>query len=264
MTPFEAVYGRKPPTVTDYIADQPIPAAVESTLLTRDTILRNLQANIRRAQIRMEQQANAHRLDKSFAVGEWVYIHLQPYRQTSVKSGGSNKLSKRFYGPFEITDRIGMVAYRVALPPAARIHNVFHVSLLRKCPDPTSAHTHQLPDSFIHFRPAPTPAEVLATRRIRSTNGCSSQLLIRWEGQPASDASWESLDSLISDFPSFDLEDKVVFDEGGNVAGVASTRGDHGREPGETGNKAAHADLQRRSSRPPMRTKRYPDTDYVH
>ena len=56
------------------------------------------------------------------------------------------KLNPRFIGPFEILDRIGKVAYRLALPPKlANVHNVFHVSMLRKYqPDPSH---------IIHYEP---------------------------------------------------------------------------------------------------------------
>ena len=55
-----------------------------------------------------------------------------------VRFGKSRKLSPRFIGPFEILERVGIVAYRLALPPImSSVHKVFHVSMLRKyTPDP--------------------------------------------------------------------------------------------------------------------------------
>ncbi|CAM8939573.1 unnamed protein product [Rhodiola kirilowii] len=187
MTPFEAVYGRKPPGILDYIVDHSVPAAVDSILLKRDQLLRTLHANIDRAQARMHQHANTHRSDKSFDVGDWVYIRLQPYRQTSVKPRHSNKLAKRFYEPFKIKDRIGSVAYRVALPQHAKIHDVFHVSSLRKCPDPTTAHVFDLPETFIDFKPAPLPDDILDFCRVCCATGWTTHLLIHWKNQSASE-----------------------------------------------------------------------------
>ena len=55
-----------------------------------------------------------------------------------VRFGKRGKLSSRFIGPFEILERIGIVTYRLVLPPSMTgVHKVFHVSILRKyTPDP--------------------------------------------------------------------------------------------------------------------------------
>ena len=48
----------------------------------------------------MKVQADRHRVERSFADGEWVYVKLQPYRQQSLKPNALGKLSPKFYGPF--------------------------------------------------------------------------------------------------------------------------------------------------------------------
>ena len=53
-------------------------------------------------------------------------------RKSSLKLGSCAKLAPRYCGPFEVLDRIGLVAYKIALPIDMRAHNVFHVSLLKK------------------------------------------------------------------------------------------------------------------------------------
>ena len=73
-----------------------------------------------------------------FGVGDHVFLKMIPKRGV-VRFGKRGKLSPRFIGPFEILERVGTVAYRLALPPSmTSVHKVFHVSMLRRCtPDPT-------------------------------------------------------------------------------------------------------------------------------
>ena len=67
-----------------------------------------------------------------FEVGDHVFLMVMPKRGV-VRFGKREKLLPRFIGPFEILERIGSVAYRLALPPSiSGVHEVFHISILRK------------------------------------------------------------------------------------------------------------------------------------
>ena len=68
---------------------------------------------------------------REFKVGEHIILKVKP-KKRSLKLGSCTKLAARFYGPFKILERIGTVAYILALPTSMTIHNVFHVSLLKK------------------------------------------------------------------------------------------------------------------------------------
>lgn len=132
MTPFQALYGRAPPILPPYSRDKTSVQALDELLRDRDATVTQLKANLQEAQHRMAQKANAKRRELEFEEGDMVLLRLQPYRQTSVACRSSNKLARRYYGPFKILKRVGMVAYRLELPQHAKIHPVFHVSQLKK------------------------------------------------------------------------------------------------------------------------------------
>ena len=65
-------------------------------------------------------------------VGDKVFLRVRP-RKSPIRYGKGSKLSPCFVGPFEIMERVGLVAYRLALPPnLSQSHDVFHVAILRK------------------------------------------------------------------------------------------------------------------------------------
>ena len=70
-------------------------------------------------------------MNREFSVGDHVYLRVRA-KKNSLKLGSCVKLSPRYYGPFEVIERIGPIAYRLALSTSTRTHNVFHVSLLKK------------------------------------------------------------------------------------------------------------------------------------
>jgi hypothetical protein len=84
------------------------------------------------ARNRMKQQVDQHRTEREFEVGEWVFVRLQPYKQLSLKQQGKNKLAPKYYRPYQINRKISHVAYGLDLPDKSCIHNVFHVSCLKK------------------------------------------------------------------------------------------------------------------------------------
>ena len=70
-------------------------------------------------------------MNRDFSVGDHVYIRMRE-RKSPLNLGSCSKLSPRCCWPFEVLERIGLVAYRIAFPASTRAHDVFHVSSLKK------------------------------------------------------------------------------------------------------------------------------------
>jgi hypothetical protein len=83
------------------------------------------------AQDRHKSYVDRKRTPREFKIRYHVYLRVRP-RKISLRMGDGAKLAPRYYGPFEILDRVGPIAYRLVLPPIVKEHNVFHVSLLKK------------------------------------------------------------------------------------------------------------------------------------
>ncbi|XP_027348138.1 uncharacterized protein LOC113859609 [Abrus precatorius] len=138
MTPFKVLYGRDPPSIVPLFVHDGTPPDIQTQLQQRDLLLSELKGNLLKAQNCMKLYTNRHRTELQFNVGNFVFVKLQLYRQHSVRLQHQQKLGMRYFGPFKVLSRIGTVAYHLELPSYAKIHPVFHISLLKPCRgDPT-------------------------------------------------------------------------------------------------------------------------------
>lgn len=189
ITPFQAVYGISPPTLSPYVPDTSLIQEVGDSLLHRDQILKELKLHLIKAQDRMKRLAAPHRTDKEFDVGDLVCLKLQPYRQNSLVPRYSHKLSARFYGPSKITHRIGKAAYRLQLPEHSKIHPVFPISQLKRRHGDHPVQTFDLPTTLSVADKK--PEALLGRRIIKRDNKAALQLLIHRKHQTPESATWE-------------------------------------------------------------------------
>jgi hypothetical protein len=88
-----------------------------------------IKKKLKIAQDRQKSYADKKRNPQEFKIRDHVYLKVRP-RKSSLRMGACEKLAPWYFGPFEFLDRVGPVAYRLALPPIVKAQNDFHVSLL--------------------------------------------------------------------------------------------------------------------------------------
>ena len=117
----------------------------------------------------------------------------------------NQKLGPKFFGPFTVTARVGAVAYKLQLPPQARIHLVFHVSLLKKHIGPPPSEPIAVPDMDELGMLAAESVVVLARRLGKKGNRVVVYVLIQWSNKPKEEATWECYFEIEAKFPNFSL-----------------------------------------------------------
>jgi hypothetical protein len=162
-TPFEVVYGRPPPPLVSYMPGSAKVAAVDRQLRDRDVFLAEIRDRLQLAQDLMKDHQDKTRRSVEFAVGNWVLLRLHHRTAVGITTASPSKLGPRFFGPYQVLERIGAVAYRLRLPPKVCIHDVFHVALLKRFVGEPPIALVPLP-SILHVRVVPTPAVVIRTR----------------------------------------------------------------------------------------------------
>jgi len=137
MAPYEALYGRRcrTPICWDEVGERKL-SKVELIDQTID-VINKIRERLQAAQYRPKSYVDVHRRPLTFDVEDHVFLKVSPLKW-NLRFGQKGKLAPRYIGPFEILERVGSIAYRLALPPTLQgIHDVFHVSQLRRyIPDP--------------------------------------------------------------------------------------------------------------------------------
>jgi hypothetical protein len=145
-SPFEVLYGHIPRYVGLEEQDTCQVKELDTWLQGRELVSTMIRQHLLRAQARMKQQADKERAEISFEMGDQILLKLQSYVHSSLARRVHQKLAFKYFGPYRIVDRIGAVAYRLALPPSNAIHLVFHVSQLKKFISDNTQVSTQLPN----------------------------------------------------------------------------------------------------------------------
>ncbi|KAL0561587.1 hypothetical protein IC582_002021 [Cucumis melo] len=202
MAPFEALYGKccRSSVCWDEVGEQRLmgPELVQST----NEAIQKIRSRMHTAQSRQKSYADVRRKDLDFEVGDKVFLKVAPMRGV-LRFERRGKLSPRFVGPFEILERIGPVAYRLALPPSlSTVHDVFHVSMLRKyVPDPSHVVDYEPLEIDENLGYVEQPIEVLA-REVKTLRNKEIPLVkVLWRNHRVEEATWEREDDMGSRHP---------------------------------------------------------------
>jgi hypothetical protein len=202
MAPFEALYGRKcrTPLFWDQTGESQVFGI--DVLRNADDQVRVIRENLRVAQSRQKSYADNRRRELVFEVGDYVYLKVSPMRSVK-RFNMKGKLAPRYVGPFKVIDRRGEVAYQLELPEnLSGVHNVFHVSQLKKCLLVTEE---QIPLDELTVKEDLTyeefPLKILETVERVTRSRVFKMCKVQWNRYSEAEATWEREDELRKSYP---------------------------------------------------------------
>ena len=183
-----------------------------------------IQQRLKVACDRQRSYANLKRNDIEYEVGDKVFLKVSPWKKI-LRFGRKGKLSPRFIGPYEVLERVRPVAYRLALPPElAKLHDVFHVSMLRRyCYDPSNilpVQDIQVQEDFT-FNEEP---KAILDREIRQLRNKQVPLVkVLWQHHDIEEATWKPELTMRVQYPqlfsSGNFDDEIYLRGGGGGGG---------------------------------------------
>jgi len=202
MTPFEALYGRRCRTpLCWYESDESMVLGPEIFQQTTEKV-KLIREKMKASQSRQKSYHDKRRNDLEFQEGEHVFLRVTPVTGVG-RALKSKKLTPRFIGPYQISKRVGTVAYRVGLPPhLSNLHDVFHVSQLRKyVPDPS----HVIPRDDVQVRDnltIETSPVRIEGREVKKLRGKEIPLVkVVWGGVAGESFTWELESKMLESYP---------------------------------------------------------------
>ena len=158
--------------------------------------------NLKITRDRQKSYADNRRRDLQFKIGDQVFLKISSWKGV-LRFGRRRKLRPRYIGPYEIISRVGPVAYKLKLPPElSRIHDTFHVSMLRKyIPDPS----HVLREQPVQLKENLTYEETLVQIVDRKEQVLSSKIIplvkVLWKNHEREAATWEPEAQMRRQYP---------------------------------------------------------------
>nr|CAD39399.2 OSJNBb0089K24.9 [Oryza sativa Japonica Group] len=202
MAPYEALYGRKcrTPLLWDQVGERQVFGT--DILREAEEKVKIIQERLRIAQSRHKSYADNRRRDLSFEEGDHVYLRVMPLQGVH-RFHTKGKLAPRFVGPYKIVSIRGEVAYQLELPQSLEgVHNVFHVSQLKKC---LRVPTKEANPEQIEIQEDLTYIEktirILETDERRTRNRVIRFCKVQWSNHSEEEATWEQEDELKSAHP---------------------------------------------------------------
>ncbi|WVZ81035.1 hypothetical protein U9M48_028462 [Paspalum notatum var. saurae] len=198
MAPFEALYGRRRRTPLNW-SELGERVTFGSNLVTQaEEQVKLIHSNLKRAQSRQKSYSDKRRRPLVFEVGDHVYLRVSPMKgvhRFSVKG----KLAPRYIGPFKITEQCG------PLPPhLAAVHDVFHVSQLKKC---LRIPKEVVDTSQIQIEPDLTyeenPIKILDQKQRTTRRRKINFYKVQWSNHSEEEATWEQEEYLQTKYPGF-------------------------------------------------------------
>eukprot|EP00253_Pinus_taeda_P013025 PITA_13025 len=167
-----------------------------------EDMVKRVRANLKAAQDRQKNFADRRRRFTEYKVGDHVFVRIQTRRST-LQWSGCAKLAPRYFGPSQILARVGPVAYQLALPSHIRIHNVFHVSVLKKYVyDPK----HVIRWQDVRVEPEgevlDEPQRILERREVQLRKRVITQVKVLWQHYGPEEATWEDEELIRKDYPN--------------------------------------------------------------
>ena len=158
--------------------------------------------------------AGLKRRDIAYEVGDKVFLKVSPWRKI-LRFGKKGKLSLRFIGSYEVLERIGPVANRLALPPKlAKLHNVFHVSMLRRYRSDES-HILQVQDVKVQADLSyDEELKAISAQEVKQLRNKQVPLVkVLWQHHGREEATWEPEATMKAQYPQLFITGKNFEDE---------------------------------------------------